>query len=51
MVESLNKKAELIAKGTYFTTFSAYGQIMIGDEGFEFYEDRNVPKLRPDSVE
>src|SRR5699024_7507767 len=42
MVESLNKKAELIAKGTYFTTFSAYGQIMIGDEGFEFYEDRNV---------
>ena len=42
MVEALNTKVEVVEKGTYFTTFSAYGKVLVGDKGFEFYDDRNV---------
>lgn len=42
MVESLNSKVEALEKGTYFTSFSAYGKVLAGDKGFEFYDDRDV---------
>ena len=31
MVEALNTKVEVVEKGTYFTTFSAYGKVLVGD--------------------
>lgn len=42
MVEALNAQVELVEKGTYFTAFSAYGKILVGEKGFEFYDDRNI---------
>lgn len=41
MVESINHKADLVVKGTSFSGFNEYGQIMVGDMGFEFFADRN----------
>lgn len=36
MVQSINTKVDLVIKATSFTALSDYGQIMIGDRGFEF---------------
>lgn len=41
MVQSLNKKVDLIMDATSFIGLSYYGKIMIGDKGFEFYNSRN----------
>lgn len=41
MVQSINHKADFVTKGTAFAGFDEYGQIMVGDEGFEFFSDRN----------
>ncbi|MGL5821162.1 MAG: DUF956 family protein [Sarcina sp.] len=41
MVESLNSKVDLVVKGTSFSTMSNYGEILIGNNGFEFYNSRN----------
>lgn len=42
MVESINTKVDLVIKGSSMLGFGSYGQIMIGDRGFEFFDDRNV---------
>ena len=45
MVQSLNTKVDLVIDATAFTGLTDYGQIMIGDRGFEFYhaKDENPP--------
>lgn len=42
MVESINTQAELVAKGSSLQGIPTYGQIMIGDRGFEYYNEKNV---------
>lgn len=44
MVQSLNTKVDLVMDATAFTGLPEYGQIMIGDKGFEFYNSRNLCK-------
>lgn len=44
MVQSLNTKVDLVIDATAFTGLSDYGKIMIGDNGFEFYNSRNSRK-------
>lgn len=45
MVKSLNTKVDLVVDATAFTGLTDYGQIMIGDKGFEFYNSRNIQKF------
>ncbi len=42
MVESLNHTVDLTIKGTSFVSMTAYGEIMVGDKAFEFYDERNT---------
>lgn len=42
MVESINTKVELVEKGTSYLGAGTYGQLMVGDKGFEFFNDKNV---------
>lgn len=42
MVQSLNKEVDLVERGTAFHGLTSYGKIMVGDKGFEFYNDKNV---------
>ena len=42
MVASKNTSVDLVVKGTSFLGLSSYGQIMVGNNAFEFYNDRNV---------
>ena len=42
MVQSINTKSELVIEGTAFMGMPAYGKIMIGDKGFEFFNEKNV---------
>ncbi len=42
MVQSLNAKADLVDEGTWFRGMAVYGKVMVGDKGFEFYNDKNV---------
>lgn len=42
MVQSLNTKVDLTIKGTSYLGLTTYGQVMIGDKAFEFYNERNV---------
>lgn len=42
MVQSINTKVDIAVKGTSFHGLTTYGQIMVGDRAFEFYNDRNV---------
>lgn len=44
MVQSINTKVDLVKKATSYSGLTDYGQIMIGDKGFEFYHDRDVNK-------
>lgn len=44
MIQSLNKKVDLVIDATAFTGFSDYGKLMIGDKGFEFYNSRDYRK-------
>lgn len=44
MVQSLNTKVDLVIDATAFTGLTDYGQIMIGDIGFEFYNSRDSRK-------
>ena len=44
MVQSLNTKVDLVIDATAFTGLTDYGQIMIGDRGFEFYNSRDASK-------
>ncbi|ETY75192.1 DUF956 family protein [Lactiplantibacillus fabifermentans] len=42
MVQSLNTKVDLVMDGNSHMGLTDYGKIMVGDKGFEFYDDRNV---------
>ncbi|MDR1568026.1 MAG: DUF956 family protein [Streptococcaceae bacterium] len=42
MVQSINTTSELTTKGTSFLGLGEYGKIMIGDKGYEFFNDRNI---------
>ncbi|AOR22796.1 DUF956 family protein [Clostridium taeniosporum] len=44
MIQSLNTKVDLVMDATAFTGFANYGEIMIGDKGFEFYNSRDYRK-------
>ena len=42
MVLSLNTKVDLTIKATSYLGLTNYGKIMVGDNAFEFYNDKNV---------
>lgn len=41
LVQSINTKADLVMDGTSYQGLNSYGKIMIGDKGFEYYNNRN----------
>ncbi len=45
MIQSMNTKADLVMEAIFHNANSAYGKIMIGDRGFEFYQDRDVRRF------
>ena len=45
MAQSLNTKVDLTIKGNSFQGLNEYGNIMIGDRAFEFYNQRDVNKF------
>lgn len=45
MVQSLNTKVDLVVDATSFLGLADYGQIMIGDKGFEFYNSNDLRKF------
>lgn len=45
MVQSLNTKIDLVMNATAFTGLTDYGEIMVGDKGFEFYNARDARKF------
>ncbi|HCM90533.1 MULTISPECIES: DUF956 family protein [Vagococcus] len=45
MVESINTKVDLVESATSFLGFTDYGKIMIGDKGFEFFNERDAKKF------
>ncbi|ABG86358.1 DUF956 family protein [Clostridium perfringens] len=45
MVQSLNTKVDLVVDATSFSGLTDYGQIMIGDKGFEFYNSNDYRKF------
>lgn len=42
MVQSLNTKVDLTIDATSYQGLNSYGKIMVGDKGFEYYNNRNV---------
>jgi hypothetical protein len=44
MVQSINTKVDFVTDATSYMGLADYGKIMIGDKGFEFYNDRNTQK-------
>ncbi|HIY56806.1 MAG TPA: DUF956 family protein [Candidatus Tetragenococcus pullicola] len=45
MVQSINTKIDLVKDATSFMGMAEYGQLMIGDKGFEFYNSRDPRKF------
>lgn len=42
MVKSMNSSVDLVMKATSFVSLSSYGNVMVGDKAFEYYNERNV---------
>ena len=42
MLQSLHAKVDLTITATSYLGMANYGQVMIGDHAFEFYNERNV---------
>ncbi|MCD2255976.1 DUF956 family protein [Agrilactobacillus fermenti] len=42
MVQSINTKVDLVTNATSYLGLTDYGKIMIGDRGFEFFNDRSA---------
>ncbi len=42
MVQSINTKVDFAVSGTSFHGLTTYGKIMVGDKGFEFFNEKNV---------
>lgn len=45
MVQSINTNVELVSDATSYLGLTDYGKIMIGDKGFEFFNDRDARKF------
>jgi hypothetical protein len=45
MVQSINTKVDLVINATSHMGIADYGKIMIGDKGFEFFNDRDARKF------
>ena len=45
MVQSINTKVDLTTNATSYLGITDYGKIMIGDKGFEFYNEREARKF------
>lgn len=45
MVQSINTKVDLLISGNSHMGLTDYGKIMIGDKGFEFYNERDARKF------
>ena len=45
MVQSINTKVDLVINATSHMGLTDYGKIMIGDKGFEFFNDRDARKF------
>jgi hypothetical protein len=45
MVQSINTKVELVIDATSHNGLPEYGKIMIGDKGFEFFNERDARKF------
>ncbi|MCD7036431.1 DUF956 family protein [Metabacillus sp. GX 13764] len=45
MVQSINTKVDLVTNATFHSGISQYGKVMIGDKGFEFFNDRDARKF------
>ena len=45
MVQSINTKVDLTINATSYLGIAKYGKIMIGDKGFEFYNERDARKF------
>ena len=50
MAQSLNTKVDLVMDATSFHGMNNYGKIMIGDRGFEYYNEKKDERLYPDSM-
>ena len=42
MAQSQNTKVELTTPASSFSGLSSYGNVMVGDRAFEFYNEKNV---------
>lgn len=42
MIQSINTKVDVVEKATSFLGIADYGKIMVGDKGFEFYDERDA---------
>ena len=47
MAQSINTKVDMVVKGTSFHGMNNYGNIMVGDKGFEYYNGRKVSAAAP----
>ncbi|MGG5330737.1 DUF956 family protein [Enterococcus sp. AZ163] len=45
MVQSINTQVDLVMNATSHMGMTDYGKIMIGDKGFEFFNDRDARKF------
>ncbi|MEK5522114.1 hypothetical protein B5V89_05235 [Heyndrickxia sporothermodurans] len=45
MVQSINTKVDLVINATSHMGIADYGKIMIGDKGFEFFNNRDARKF------
>ncbi len=45
MVQSINTKVDLTINATSYLGIAEYGKIMIGDKGFEFYNEKDARKF------
>ncbi|MGG5252413.1 DUF956 family protein [Neobacillus sp. SM06] len=45
MVQSINTKVDLVMDATSHIGIADYGKIMIGDKGFEFFNNRDARKF------
>ena len=45
MVQSINTRSDLVINATSHLGLPEYGKIMIGDKGFEFFNDRDPRKF------
>ena len=41
MAQSQNTKVEMTIKATSYHSLATYGDVLIGDKAFEFYNERN----------